>query len=93
MVHFGHIFYAVIRVLERIGEQHGFPNLIISDNGPEFTGSVLDKLCYTHGIRLSIITPGKPTENGFIESFNGKSRDECLDMNWFFLLDQANTHH
>jgi len=45
--------------LERIGERHGFPNLITSDNGPEFTGAILDKWCYAHGIKLNFITPGK----------------------------------
>ncbi len=79
----------VAGVLDRVGERHGFPDLIICDNGPEFTGRIMDQWCYAHGIQLSFINKGKPTENGYIESFNGKFRDECLDLNWFISLDQA----
>lgn len=79
----------VTQVLERIGERQGLPDLFRCDNGPEFTGMILDQWCYDHGVQLSFINKGKPTENCYIESFNGKFRDECLDMNWFVSLDQA----
>lgn len=79
----------VAQVLERIEERQGLPDLIRCDNGPEFTGMVLDQWCYAHGVQLSFINKGKPTENCYIESFNGKFRDECLDMNWFVSLGQA----
>jgi putative transposase len=76
----------VMVVLERVGNTWGFPEIIICDSGPEFISIELDKWCYKHGIKLHFITPGKPTENCFIESFNGKFRDECLNMNWFTSL-------
>ena len=53
------------------------------DNGPEFTSKALAAWAKDSGVRLHFITPGKPTENGYIESFNGKFRDECLNLNWF----------
>jgi putative transposase len=59
------------------------------DNGPEFTSKALDQWAYEHDVKLHFITPGKPTENAFIESFNGKFRDECLNQNWFKSLDDA----
>ncbi|ABC82580.1 Integrase [Anaeromyxobacter dehalogenans 2CP-C] len=59
------------------------------DNGSEFTSHTVDAWAYERGIKLDFITPGKPTENGHIESFNGKFRDECLNENWFISLDDA----
>src|SRR5690606_3743759 len=59
------------------------------DNGPEFAGRALDAWAYQAGVKLSFIRPGKPVENAYIESFNGKFRDECLNEHWFLSLRQA----
>jgi putative transposase len=79
----------VVRTLERIAQVRGRPATIVIDNGPEFTGRALDAWAYEHRIRLNSIQPGKPTQNAFIESFNGKFRDECLDQHWFLNLREA----
>jgi putative transposase len=59
------------------------------DNGSEFYSKALDAWAYRHGVQLEFIRPGKPTDNGHIESFNGKLRDECLNVNLFFSLGDA----
>ncbi len=59
------------------------------DNGPEFTGRVLDAWAYDKGVELRFIEPGKPTQNAFVESFNGRFRDECLNQHWFVTLADA----
>ena len=59
------------------------------DNGPEFTSKALDKWAYERGVKLHFIDPGKPVQNAFVESFNGKMRDECLSGTWFRSLDHA----
>src|SRR4051812_20487915 len=64
-------------VLERLADTRGLPQSITVDNGPEFDGQVLDKWAYRRAVQLSFIRPGKPNENAYIESFNGKFRDEC----------------
>ena len=79
----------VARVLERLAQARGLPNIITVDNGPEFAGKALDAWAYQHHIKLHFIRPGKPVENAFIESFNGKFRDECLNENLFTNLDEA----
>jgi putative transposase len=79
----------VVRVLDEIGQQEGLPEIIIIDNGPEFIGKALDAWAYARGIKLAFITPGRPVENAYIESFNGKFRDECLNEHWFMTLDNA----
>ena len=79
----------VVRVLDRIAALHGYPEVIVCDNGPEFTGRALDQWAYQHGVRLHFIAPGKPVQNAFIESFNGRFRDECLDQHWFLDLEDA----
>jgi putative transposase len=79
----------VVRVLEELGETRGLPELIVMDNGPEFAGQALDEWAYRRGVRPHFITPGKPVENAYIESFNGKFRDECLNEHWFMDLDHA----
>ena len=73
----------VARVLDRLSETHGLPQALVLDSGPEFTSKALAAWAKDSGVRLHFITPGKPTENGYIESFNGKFRDECLNLNWF----------
>ena len=70
-------------VLERLADTRGLPQSITVDNGPEFDGPVLDKWAYRRSVQLSFIRPGKPNENAYIESFNGKFRDECLNEHWF----------
>ena len=79
----------VVRVLEGLKQTRGVPEVIQVDNGPEFIGQAVDQWAFAHGVRLHFIEPGKPVQNAFIESFNGKFRDECLNQNWFVSLDQA----
>lgn len=79
----------VTQALEVVSYGEGLPEMIIVDNGPEFISNALDKWAYGRGIKLFFITPGKPVENTFIESFNGKFRDECLNMHWFMSLEHA----
>jgi len=82
----------VVQVLEHLAANRGLPATIVMDNGPEFTGRVLDAWAYRRGVRLHFIEPGKPVQNAFIESFNGKFRDECLNEHWFVsLLDARHT--
>lgn len=76
-------------VLDRLADTRGLPKSITVDNGPEFDGQVLDKWSYRTGVHLSFIRPGKPNENAYIESFNGKFRDECLNEHWFLSLAHA----
>jgi transposase InsO family protein len=67
----------------------GLPDTIVIDNGSEFTGRVLDAWANKHGVKLHFIDPGKPVQNAYVESFNGKFRDECLDLHWFTDLADA----
>ncbi|HFH2893919.1 TPA: integrase core domain-containing protein [Pseudomonas aeruginosa] len=67
----------------------GYPKAIRTDQRPEFTGKALDQWAYQRDIKLKLIQPGKPTQNAFIESFNGKLRDECLNEHWFCSLAEA----
>ena len=79
----------VVRVLERLKETRGLPQVIQTDNGPEFTGHALDAWAYRNRVRLFFIEPGKPVQNAHIESFNGKLRNECLNLEWFVSLREA----
>ncbi|MFC1929828.1 IS3 family transposase [Chloroflexota bacterium] len=79
----------VVGVLERLAESRGLPETITIDNGPEFSGRVLDEWAYRKGVKLNFVRPGKPIENAFAESFNGRLRDECLNTNWFMNLKHA----
>ena len=79
----------VASILSELLKSRGKPNSIVVDNGPEFTSRVLDQWAYKNEINLDFIRPGKPSDNAFIESFNGKFRDECLNMNWFNNMTQA----
>lgn len=81
----------VARVLDQAAQFRGYPRAIRTDQGPEFTCRALDQWAYQHGVQLKLIQPGKPTQNAFIESFNGKFRDECLNDHWFTSLLQART--
>jgi putative transposase len=79
----------VVRVLERLAESRGLPRTIVVDNGPEFAGRTLDRWAYERGVHLHFIDPGKPVQNAFVESFNGRFRDECLNEHWFVDLADA----
>jgi putative transposase len=79
----------VVRALNEIAVKDGLPEIIMIDNGPEFIGKALDAWAYQRGIKLHYINPGKPVENAYIESFNGKFRDECLNENWFMSFEHA----
>ena len=79
----------VRRVLDRIARERGLPEAIVLDNGPEFRGRALGAGSEERGVRLEFIQPGKPAQNAFAESFNGRLRDECLNANWFTSLSDA----
>ena len=79
----------VVRLLENLRETTGLPTVIVSDNGPEFTSRAFLSWAEHRGIDLRFIQPGKPTQNAFVESFNGSFRDECLNTHWFTTLDDA----
>jgi putative transposase len=79
----------VAAALDKVLLQRGTPESITIDNGPEFTSKALDHWAYRNGVHLDFIQPGRPVENGYIESFNGKLRDECLNVEVFFSLADA----
>ena len=79
----------VAAALDAVCRFRGYPVAIRTDQGPEFTGRALDQWAHAHGVKLLLIQPGKPTQNAYIESFNGKFRDECLNEHWFETLAQA----
>jgi len=79
----------VVLVLERLCATRGRPAVIQSDNGPEFRGRVMDEWAYRSGVRLQFIEPGKPIQNAFIEAFNSRLRDECLNEQVFLSLEDA----
>jgi len=73
----------------QLSKRHSLPKVIVCDNGPEFTSVAMDQWAFRYQIKLSFIQPGKPVQNCFVESFNGKFRDECLNLNIFYDLDDA----
>jgi putative transposase len=77
------------RELSRLGERRSLPRTIVCDNGPELTSKAMFFWSRETGVKLHFIQPGKPTQNAFIESFNGKFRAFCLDLHWFASLDDA----
>jgi putative transposase len=79
----------VAAVLNRIAIFRGMPQEILTDNGSEFTSNVMNAWAYDHKVEHIFIDPGKPMQNGYIESFNGKFRVECLDQHWFRNLSEA----
>jgi len=79
----------VVEVLERLKGTCGLPKAIKVDNGSEFVSKAMDEWAYRNGVKLEFSRPGKPTDNAFIESFNGRLRQECLQQNWFTSLDDA----
>ena len=81
--------HRVVEVLQRVYQTRGLPKTIRVDNGPEFISKVLDQWAYLNGVELDFSRPGKPTDNAFIEAFNGCFREECLNENWFLSLEDA----
>jgi putative transposase len=79
----------VTRVLSEIAQLEDLPQIIVIDNGPEFISNALDAWAYQRGVKLTFIRPGKPVENAYIESFNGRFRDECLNEHWFLSIEHA----
>lgn len=79
----------MIRHLNELKKSIGLPKQMVMDNGPEFTSRRFQKWASENGVELHFIDPGKPMQNGFVESFNGKMRDECLNENWFETLSEA----
>jgi putative transposase len=81
----------VVAVLDRLKAVHGVPQRIAVDNGPEFISKALDAWAHENGVQLEFSRPGKPTDNAFIESFNGRLRQDCLNQHWFRSLEEART--
>ncbi|WP_091246305.1 IS3 family transposase [Aquimonas voraii] len=79
----------VVRILDQAARFRGYPKAVRTDNGPEFTSRAFIAWVQQHGVDHQLIEPGKPMQNGYIESFNGKFRDECLNEHWFSSLAQA----
>jgi putative transposase len=79
----------VVRVLNRMKRQRGVPKVLFCDNGSEFTSQAMDLWAYQSGMKIDFSRPGKPTDNAFIESFNGTFRAECLNAHWFGTLAEA----
>jgi len=83
--------HGVVRVMKRLAITRGLPSVIRTDNGKEFCGKAMLTRAHESGVRLRLIEPGKPNQNAYIESFNGRLRDECLNENWFPTLLHART--
>lgn len=79
----------VARFLDELAEERALPPIIVCDNGPEFTSKALFFWAKENNTKLGFIQPGKPTQNAFVESLNGKFRNECLNQHWFRSLDEA----
>jgi putative transposase len=88
-VDFGLRAEQVINALDIVCYERGAPEIISVDNGSEFTSKALEQWAYLRGVKIHFIRPGKPTENGHIEAFNRRFRDECLDMNLFTSMKHA----
>jgi putative transposase len=86
---FGFTGNAVAEVLDAWVTEHGAPVSITVDHGTEFTSKALEAWAWSRGVTLDFIRPGKPTENGYLESFNGRLRDECLNVQQFTSLKHA----
>ncbi len=79
----------VTRVLDALAVTRGLPQVLRTDNGLEFCGRAMLTWAHARGVTLRLIEPGKPTQNAYIESFNGRLRDECLNEHWFTSLAHA----
>lgn len=80
---------SVVDAMNAIARERELPYAITVDHGTEFTSKALDEWCYLRGVKLDFIRPGKPTENGYIESFNGRLRDECLNVHEFATIEEV----
>jgi len=79
----------VVEALNRLRFERGIPKVLFCDNGSEFTSQILDLWAYQNGVKIDFSRPGKPTDNAYVESFNGTFRAECLDTHWFGTLAEA----
>lgn len=79
----------VTRLLDQAAVFRGYPAAVRTDNGPEFTCRAFTAWAQAHGVQHILIQPGRSMQNGYIESFNGKFRDECMTEHWFQTLQQA----
>ena len=79
----------LVRILEQLAHTRGLPKAIRTDNGKEFCSRAMLNWAHTRGVQLFLIEPGKPNQNAYIESFNGRFRDECLNEHWFTSLQHA----
>ena len=79
----------VVELLNRVASERGHPDILVVDNGPELRGRALDAWADDNGVQLYFIDPGKPTQNAYIESFNGRFREECLNQHWFTSIGEA----
>jgi len=79
----------VVAICNRLAARLGAPRRVFVDNGSEFSGRLFDLWAYHHGVRIDFSRPGKPTDNCFVETFNGSLRDECLNVHWFETLEDA----
>ena len=75
--------------MDRLAQTQQVPKEIFVDNGPGFVSRVLDEWAHRNGVKLTFSRPGTPTDNAYIESFNARLRQECLNENWFLLLSDA----
>ena len=81
--------HALTRILDQVGKRRGLPQAIRTDNGKEFWGRAMLTWAHSRGVKLFLIEPDKPNQNSYIESFNGRFRDEYLNENWFTSLTHA----
>lgn len=83
--------HPLTRILDRLQFERGLPQVIRTDNGKEFCGHAMLTWAHERGVTMRLIEPGKPNQNAYIESFNGRLRDECLNEHWFTSLAHART--
>ena len=81
----------IVDVCNRLVATRGAPKRLFTDRGSEFEGQMLDRWANRHGVQIDFSRPGKPTDNSFVESFNGSLRDECSNVNGFESIDEAKT--
>jgi putative transposase len=79
----------VVATLNRVAAHRGAPKYLFADKGSEFSGRLLDLWAYHSKTRIDFSRPGKPTDNCYVETFNGSLRDECLNVHWFETLEDA----
>ena len=79
----------VVEMLERVARERRYPDVLTVDNGPDLPGNALDGWADDHGVQVYFIDPGKPTQNAYIDSFIGRFREACLNLNWFTSLAEA----